>query len=478
MKSVLKIIGILIVLLLGLILFNTLRLTSKQLKYQIVQLPEPPKNAVSNFSKSIRYKTISYNDSSKVEYAEFEKFHEFLANTYPLTDSLLIKQLINSYTLLFEWSGSDSELKPILYLAHQDVVPVDSGSISKWEQDPFSGAISDNKVYGRGTLDDKCGIIGMLEAVEMLLNEGFQPKRTIYLAFGHDEELGGKNGAGEVAKFFEKAGINFYFTLDEGFPLLERIIPEINKPVALIGTAEKGFVSFELKLETEGGHSSSPGEENTIGIMASAITKLEQNQFQYQVVPPVDQQIRYLGGEMPFLTKMVFANTWLFSGPLLRSLNAHTTTVPTIFQSGVKDNVIPTTAQAVVNFRIMPGETIEMIRNHIIETIDDERISVKIFSDFNEPSKVSPIDNDAFGLLNKTIKQVFGDVIVAPGLVPGGTDTKHFSNLSDLSYRFNPIRFTPENRNGFHGLNEFAYVDSFEKSILFYYQLLKNLNDN
>ena len=180
-------------------------------------------------------------------------------------------------------------------MSHQDVVPVDQPTLNDWEAGPFEGKISDTDIIGRGTLDDKGTLIGLLEAVEKLLEESFQPSQTIYLAFGHDEEVGGPNGAAEIAKYLKLKGVRASMTLDEGGFLAEGLVPGVDKTVAMINLAEKAFASFELTVETKGGHSSQPPKENTIGMLAQAIVDLENNQLPYKLVKPVDYQLEYMG---------------------------------------------------------------------------------------------------------------------------------------------------------------------------------------
>ena len=209
---------------------------------------------------------------------EFLALHEYLKETFPKVHSGLTKETINDYSLLYTWKGSDETLKPILLMAHLDVVPVEPASEADWQHPPFEGQIQDGYIWGRGALDDKAGVMGLLEAVETLLAEGFRPKRTIYLAFGHDEELGGPNGAAKIAELLLSRKVELDYVLDEGLIIANGILP-VSKPVALIGIAEKGFVSLELSVETEGGHSSMPPPNTAIGILSEAVNKLEEGQM-------------------------------------------------------------------------------------------------------------------------------------------------------------------------------------------------------
>ncbi len=179
---------------------------------------------------------------------------------------------------------------------------------------------------------------------------------------------------------------------------------------------------------------------------------------------------------MPFVQKMAFANTWLFGSKILEGLNAHTTTAPTIIKGGVKDNVIPTSASVVVNFRVMTGETTEEVQKHIVETIKDDRITVKSISNRNEPSPVSDYESASYKTIAKTVRQLMPTAIVTPGLISGGTDTKHYEPISENAYRFFPVRINQNNMTGFHGINEHIAVENYKEVVQFYYQLIQNLN--
>ncbi len=266
-----------IVVLAAVIAIRTMTLRSKQLpagtkvSYQIDN-----NQAAQRLSGSIKFKTVFNEDKSKVDYEPFAKLQEYLEKTYPLVYSTLDRKVINNYGLLYTWKGSDPQKKPILLLAHQDVVPAaDEG----WKYPPFSGTIADGYIWGRGTLDDKCTLLSMLEAMEYLIKDGFQPSRTICLASGFDEEITGMEGAGKIAQYLKEQGQDFEMITDEGFLIISGAIPGIKGPVALIGTAEKGYLNLELSAESEGGHSSMPPRQTTAGIVAAAVDKLEKNPF-------------------------------------------------------------------------------------------------------------------------------------------------------------------------------------------------------
>lgn len=472
MKKILYTLLAVILIVVAIILFNTFSLKSKQVAAKSLDKITVPDSVYRNLSEAVRFQTISFSEEAAPDSTAFNGFHEFLKKTYPLTHQNLSLKKISEYSLLYKWEGSDSSKKPIILLSHQDVVPVDEPTLGDWEAGPFEGKITDTHIIGRGAMDDKSSLMAIMESVERLLGESFTPKQTIYLAFGHDEEIGGRNGAAKIAEYLNEQGVNAAITIDEGGFLADGLVPDIDKPVAIVNLSEKGYASFRLIVETTGGHSSAPPKENTIGMLAQAIVDLENNQLPYKMVKPIDTQLEYMGAELPFTKKMAFANPWLFKKPILEALNAHTTTAPTIIDGGIKSNVIPTVAEATINFRILPGETIATTKNHIEATISD-KIKVEPVGFLTNPSPVSSVDSDAFKNLEQTIRNIFPDAIVVPGLVGGGTDARYFYDISDDVYRFYPLRINSENMTGFHGIDEKITKENYKEIIQFTYHFIK-----
>lgn len=501
-KTFLKTIAFFLLLVCGVIIFNAFHMKSRQLDIAPADPFPVSERSVQNFSKAIRFETISYDEPLPGDSGDsafngpFENFVQFLKTSYPLMDSLLEKIDVGKYGLLFKWeapplpSSSETEVpgqdsisqKPIILMAHADVVPIEKETLSQWDEAPFSGVIKDGFIYGRGTLDDKPGVTGICEAVEKLLSENFSPKKTIYIAFGFDEEIGGHRGAEKTAAYFNSKNIMAEFVLDEGLSVTEGIIPGLEKPVALIGIAEKGYVSFELTVNYPGGHSSMPEKENAITILSDAVLKIQQHPFPARISEPTELFLNTIGAEMPFFKKTVFANQWLFRQIIMgqfektASGNAalRTTISPTIFRSGVKENLIPAEAKAVVNFRILPGETSQSVEEYISKIVHDDRVKIRNTGIINEPSPVSGINSSGYKAIEKTIREVFPGVVVSPSLVLGATDSKHYVSISDNIYRFLPVRLKPEDLKRVHGINERIETENFKECIRFYYYLLRN----
>jgi carboxypeptidase PM20D1 len=414
----------------------------------------------------------------------FVAFHAYLEKSFPQLYAKLDHEVVGANNLLFTWKGTNLALKPIVLLGHQDVIPIEEGTETKWTQPPFSGEIVDGFIWGRGTLDDKMTVVGLLEAVDLLLSKGFQPNRTVILAFGQDEEVGGLEGAEKIAQLLKARRIQAEFVTDEGGFLSKGMMPGVSAPVAMIGTSEKGYLSLELSVETAGGHSSVPPNTSSIGILSEAIHKVETHPMPAHVHGPIGEFLEYGGGSASFPMRVVFKNMWLF-GPVVQHIlelspdtNAtlRTTAAATIFRAGTKDNVMPSRATAIINFRLLPGDTVAGVIDHVRQVIDDPRVELAPMEGEPpaEPSPRSRADSPNFQLMQRTLVQVYPDAVVAPFVFVAATDSKHYAALTHDIYRFSPIVMDTEDVGRIHGTNESIGVDNFARSIEFYCQLIRN----
>jgi carboxypeptidase PM20D1 len=483
MKKFLMFLGLALLLFIAYILFNTFTSTSRQLQVEAIDKIDIPEAAIGRLSEALRIKTISFENPADFDSSAFESFNQLIVRNYPLVDSLLDKKLFNRYSHLFTWQGTDTSLKPIVLMGHIDVVPI--ASPDQWTQDPFSGTVSDGIIWGRGTIDDKFSVIGILESIEMLLAEGFQPERTIYLAFGHDEEVGGELGAVAMARYLEQQGVAAEFVLDEGYAITQKLVPGVDPDLAFIGVAEKGSTTIELTVEQAGGHSSQPAPETAIDILASGVAALKANPMEATISEAMHGFMDQVGPELGFVNKMAFANRAIFKPIIISTYEGasgagnalvRTTTAPTIFEAGIKENVIPYKARAVVNFRIIPGQTADDVMNHVKTTINDERVKAQFYGFNTNPSPVSPMDSDGYNIINKTLKETFDGVLTAPNLVIAATDSRHFTGVSQNIYRFVPYHINDSNIQSFHGIDERIPVEDYKDAIRFYRQLIINAN--
>ncbi|HWN10027.1 MAG TPA: M20 family peptidase [Pyrinomonadaceae bacterium] len=483
MKKIILGLTLLIAILLVVLLINTFSLKSRQVSVtNPYSSPLVDPDATTRLAGAIRFKTVSDQKPEQENSQQFLAFREYLRQVFPKTHATLNEEVIGGHSQLFTWKGRDDSLKPILFAAHLDVVPVESSSEKDWAYPPFDGQVSDGFVWGRGTIDDKSGVLALLEAVEFLLNENFQPSRTVYLAFGHDEEVGGKHGAAAIAAVLASRSVQFEYVLDEGSLIVDGLIPGISKPIALIGIAEKGFLSLQLQVNSNPGHSAVPPEHTAIGVLSQAINRLEENQMPGHLSGVMRETFEYLGPEMPWSKKLIFANLWLFRPLLERELSTtpatnaslRTTLAVTMIEGGVKENVLPAKASAVINLRILPGDTMEGVTAYVHQIVNDERVKISRFGDdANEPSAISEIESKSFTDLQQTIRQVFPEVLVAPALVLGATDSRHYQPLTRNVFRFQPYIFTESDLLRIHGVNERIQVEGYKRSITFYCQLIK-----
>jgi len=441
-----------------------------------------PDQAAESLSQAVQFQTISFQDPAQVDQSLFLAFHEFLAKRYPLVHQRLKKEVVNGLSLLYTWEGSDPQARSVILCAHIDVVPIAPGTMADWTFPPFSGQIAEGFIWGRGTMDDKGSLIAILEAVENLLAQGFEPRRTIYLAFGQDEEVGGAEGAVKMAELLAARGVKAEYVLDESGVIIDGKMLGISKPVAVVGIAEKGYLSVELKVKTEGGHSSMPPPHTAIGILAGAIVRLENHPFPARLEGVPEKTFVALKPELPGYMSFAIGNRWLLSGVIKKMLSGidatnamiRTTTAATIIAAGTKENVLPQEARAVVNFRLLPGDSVDHVVERVKQVIDDSRVSVEALGTPREASAITDTNSEGYGIVKRTIGDLFPEAVVTPLLVLGGTDSRFYDQVSDCILRFIPMRVSEEDQKRAHGTNERVAVDNFQEMVNFYAQVVKN----
>jgi carboxypeptidase PM20D1 len=475
-----------LLLLVAVLAANTLRQGSRQLDVApAAPLAVDDKAVADKLAGAVRLRTVSVRDDPDANAAEFVKLHEYLKQRFPRVHEKLRLEVVNKYSLVYTWAGTDPGAKPVLLMAHQDVVPVSPGTEAQWHAPPFAGEVKDGYVWGRGAWDDKARVIAQLEAVEMLLGEGFQPRQTVYLAFGHDEEVNGPRGAQEIVKLFAQRKVRFDFVLDEGSAITQGVIGGIDKPVAIIGLAEKGYATVTLKATAKPGHSSMPPPSGTsaIGQVAATLHRLDTEQRPAAISGVGRQMFETLAPELGGVQRVLLSNLWL-TEPLVRaqlekgnSTNAmiRTTTALTIVNAGNKDNVLPGVAEATVNFRMLPGDTAEGMAAHV-RSKAPEGVEAALAPGAADPSPVASSESPAYVAIARTLRAQFPGVIVTPGLVLTGTDSHHYAPIADNVYRFSPVRVTPADLPRLHGIDERMGVANLAELVRFYHLLLSNLN--
>jgi carboxypeptidase PM20D1 len=463
---------------------RTARLGSAQASGEPVPDLAIREGAADRLGGAIRIPTISHEDPARFDAEAFPALHAYLQKSFPQVHSRLERETVATHSLLYTWKGSNSSLKPILLMGHLDVVPVEPGTESQWQEEPFSGRMTDGFIWGRGAIDNKSAVLGTLEAMEMLLLEGFRPARTVYLAYGHDEEVGGTRGARGIAALLKDRGVELEMVLDEGGVIGDGILPGISYPVALVGIAEKGFASIELSTRSEGGHSSLPPPQSTVGILSAAIARLEGNPMAARFEGATEQLFDTVGPSFPLAQRAALANLWLTRSLVMRALGGspatnamiRTTAAATIFQAGSKDNVLPSVARAVVNFRILPGDSVDGVIAHVRRVIDDTRVDVRVVGRFSaEPSAVSSTDSDSYRTIQRAIRRVTPDAIVAPYLVVVVTDARYYASLTQNIFRFLPLRLSSDDVQRMHGTDERLAVRNYQNAIRTYRQMISTL---
>ncbi|CAM5782104.1 M20 family peptidase [Ottowia pentelensis] len=469
---------------------NTVRKGSRQLQVPPLAPLAIDEGAVAQrLGQAVRLQTVSSQTDAQLNADRFEALHALLQQQFPRVHAQLTRETVGGLSLLYTWPGSDPQAKPMLLMAHQDVVPIAPGTEGDWQQPPFSGAVEGGYIWGRGSWDDKGNLLSQLEAVELLLQSGWQPPRTVYLAYGADEEVGGQRGAAQIAALLKSRGVQLDFVIDEGLLVLDGVLPGLKPPAAVIGIAEKGYLSVQLTVSATPGHSSMPPPQGTsaIAMMAAALTKLENRQMPAAIRGVAGEMFDTLAPEMSGFSRVALSNLWLF-GPLVQrqlegaaSTNAllRTTTALTIVSAGNKDNVLPGRAEATVNFRMLPGDTEDGVLQHVHGAIDAavpaDQLKLETLPGAREASKVAPTGSAQYKLLNQTIREVFPDALVAPGLMVGGTDSVHYEPISDHIFKFSPVRANSEDLKRFHGTNERLAVKNYADAIRFYHRLITQM---
>ena len=467
------------------VLLNTLRKPSRQIQVP----PIPPvvldeTECAKRLGEAIQFETIADGDPERINREPFLALHEYLHDAFPRTHELLKREAVDEggLSLLYTWEGSDPSAGPFLLMSHIDVVPVEPDSKASWTHPAFGGDVADGYVWGRGALDVKCGAVGILEAVEFLLNEGFRPGCTIYIAMGHDEEVGGRNGNAKIAALLKERGVRLRYVLDEGGAILNGIIEGSTSPVAFVGVAEKGCAGVWLTATGPGGHASMPPPQTVIDILGAAIHGLESHPMPTRLDGATDLMLDYLAPEMPFSQKAILANRWLFGGLVRHQFakqpptNAaiRTTMPPTIVEGGETSNVLPKKASAYLNARLLPGDSAESVLAYVKRIVNDDRVTCCLEANATEASPVSDTNSKDFATLHRTIREVFPNVIVAPGLTTGATDSRHYAAITDNTFRFIPMRLTSEDLKRIHGTDERISVENYLEVIRFFIQQIRN----
>jgi carboxypeptidase PM20D1 len=427
----------------------------------------------------IRIPTVSHREPERVDTAAFDAFVEELARQFPLLHERLELTRVHTHGLLFHWAGH-SRARPVVLMAHLDVVPVEEDA--PWQHPPFGAEIHDGAVWGRGTLDDKGELVAICVAVETLLEQGFTPRQDVWLSFGCNEEVSGTSAVLAVEEL-RRRGVAPWFVIDEGGAIASEAFPGVAAPVGVVGVTEKGVTSLELRVDGRGGHASTPKRNGPTVRLAKALTKLDRHQMAASVPEPTIELLRRMAPHAPRALRPLMANADRLRPVLTRALIAagaepaamtRTTFAITTLSGSPALNVIASTAKAGVNIRIMVGDTVAGVLEHVRKTIDDDQVQITVVEE-NEPSPISPYDDDAFGLIESTITEVFPDAIPAPYVMMAATDSRFFTEICPRVYRFAPFRMTKAQRESIHSYDEHLGVEAFVDGVRWYQLLIERI---
>lgn len=425
----------------------------------------------------VRCRTINATEDSGT--APFFDLHKVLEKNFPLVHAKLKKTIANRAALLFHWAGKDRSAQPVLLLAHQDIVEA-SG---EWKYPPFAGKIAEGRIWGRGTLDNKGNLCAILEAVEILLSENYQPPVDIYIASSDDEEQMG-NGAPQILQYFKDKNINLSLVLDEGTPVMDKMAGGIEKPTAIVGITEKGYLTVRFTARSSGGHASSPPEITPIGQLSAFICSIEKHSpFRPVLNNVVREMLQNIAPEMKFPLRFICQNIWLFApmmpyllaklGPSTRSL-IKTTCAFTMCKGSSQPNVLPSEASVTANLRLAIDETVADVMLLLQERARKFGLDCAILY-AHEPAVVSVLTGKSWDVLLQTITESFPTALIAPTIMPAATDSRHFSEICHHIFRFSPVLLTQEDRQNIHGINENTKISNLARAVFFYETLFRKI---
>ena len=442
--------------------------------------PAPPidvARAASHLSEAIRIRTVSHQNPLDNDWAEWGRLHAWLAATYPAVHSTLRCEVVAGHTLVYTWPGSDPSLPPFVLMAHQDVVPVTPGTEQDWKHPPFEGAIADDAVWGRGSIDDKGSLVTIMESVEALLASGYAPRRTVIVLAGHDEEAGG-SGVRAVAAEWRARGVTFEFALDEGLAVVADL-PLARRPVALVGIAEKGYATLRITAPAKGGHSSAPPPETGVETLSKAVLAIAGHPFPMRFRGPAAEMVRTLAPDAGLPVRIAAANSWLFEPLLIWTMAAtpagaatlHTTIAPTMLRGSPKENVLPQDATAWINYRIAPQDSVASVMKRAEQATRHLDVELAWDGPAYDPSPVSSTESEAWQIIGGLASDG-GRYPVAPALVTATTDSRSLAGIARDIYRFQPLVASMRDFEMIHGTNEHLTLANLERMTTFYSRLI------
>lgn len=456
----------------------------RAIRFRPYPLPEPlpgevtvpAEQAASHLAAMIRCKTVSYREEMLIEWEEFDRFQALLPECFPLVHKACTCKKIGKTGLLYHWQGR-TDKEPAVLMAHYDVVPA---LAEHWEKPPFAGVIEEGLLWGRGTLDTKATLCGILEAAEYLLSQGFVPERDFYFSFSGDEEIDGPS-CGEMVSWFAERGIRPGVVVDEGGAVVSEVFPGVPVSCALVGIGEKGVANVECRMKNQGGHASTPPVHTLLGHLSQAAVNLENHPFPAVFTRPVAEMFDTLGRHAALGYRLLFANLWCF-WPVLKlvcrraggELNAmvRTTCAATRMEGSRAFNVLPAEAALGLNLRLMGGTTIDRALGYLKKVIANDRIEIRLI-DGTEPSLYSDTACAEWHTLTRVIHTTWPEVLISPYLMMACSDSRHYCRITDRVYRFSAMKLSREERAMIHGHNERIPLETLKQTVEFYIRLMR-----
>jgi carboxypeptidase PM20D1 len=470
---------VIIILWLGIIVLRAFTFKPKlEKKVAITEISIDEDKVIKDLSAMIQCKTVSYRDAALINEDEFQKFRDLLKERFPLIHQKCTLEHLGKNGLLYYLKG-ESSAKPSVCMAHYDVVPVNE---EKWTKPTFEGLIQDGCVWGRGTLDTKGTLCGVMEALEFLLTQNYVPKNDLYLSFSGQEEIDGPTCA-EIVKYLEIKGVKPAIVLDEGGAVVENALPGLERECAMVGTAEKGSVNLDFTIEGAGGHASAPPIHTPIGDLAAAVQAVENHPLKPHYTKPFLEMFNTLGRYSKFVYRLFFANLWCFK-PLLNAvckktggeLNALIRTTCAFTRASGSDayNVLPPKSSLGMNMRVIQGDTIESTTKYLNKIIHNDKIKISLVNGMN-PSICSDTSCIEWELLKESIKETWSEVVVSPYLMMACSDSRHYCKITDHVFRFSAMKLSNEERKMIHGNDERVPIETMIKTVKFYISFLRKL---
>lgn len=470
---------VLLVVFVAILLVRTLLFVPKELPpVQQDTITVDREKIVNDMIFMIQCKTVSNRDDALVDWGEYTKFQELLRERFPLVHQHCTLEHVGKTGLLYHWQGKSAQ-EPSVCMAHYDVVPIDEEG---WDKPAFEGILEDGYIWGRGTLDTKGTLCGVMEAAEQLLSEGYVPAHDVYFSFSGEEEIDG-DSCKEIVRYLEQHGIRPALVLDEGGAVVENSFPGVSQECAMVGIGEKGSVNMDFVIESQGGHASTPPPHTILGQLSEAVTRIERSPFRRQLTKPVQEMFDTLGRYSTFAYRLIFANLWCFL-PLLDiickksggELNAmmRSTVAVTRMEGSKAYNVLPPKASFGINMRLMGEDTIDYATSYLQKVIGNDAIQPQLVNGMN-PSIYSDTSCDAWDKVVRVIHNTWPEAVVSPYLMMACSDSRHYCRITDRVYRFSAMKLSKEERAMIHGNNERIPVDTLVKTVEFYVRFLREL---